>query len=232
MTEPTEGPSHYSIERLLSQGVQPFPDLPPEDFAVLKEDIRTKGLINPVLLTADGYLFDGHQRLKALLALGRKRISAEHVKVMPKVNRDNMLAHAYASNLVRRHITTEQKAACMHQLVARGWSQRRIAKEMSMSQSAVSQLLAAYPPEGGVPEVIITEGEDGKTYTRMPRGALPKPNKWAHNGESFKTIHRAHRLLTIEVPTGLDETAKGWLAEELDALRDALDKFQDKMESM
>ena len=33
-------------------------------------------LLNPVLLTADGYLFDGHQRLKALVALGRKRISA------------------------------------------------------------------------------------------------------------------------------------------------------------
>jgi uncharacterized ParB-like nuclease family protein len=97
MTELTEGPSHYSIEKLLSQGVQPFPDLSPEDFAVLQEDIRTKGLINPVLLTVDGYLFDGHQRLKALLALGRKRISAEHVKVVPKVNRDNMLAHAYAT---------------------------------------------------------------------------------------------------------------------------------------
>jgi len=85
-------------------------------------------LLNPVLLTADGYLFDGLQRLKALVALGRKRISAEHVKIMEGVTKDNMLANALVSNMVRWMLTSPDKAASMHQCAAMGWSQRKIAR--------------------------------------------------------------------------------------------------------
>jgi hypothetical protein len=230
MTEPTQ--TFYSIEKLLSQTVQPFADLAPEDFEVLKQSIKDRGLINPVLLTEDGYLFDGHQRLKALLALGRKRISAEHVKVMPNVTRDNMLGHAYASNMVRRMLTTPDKAARMHQCAAMGWSQRRIAKEFAMSQPGVSQLMATYPPEGDVPEVIVTQGDDGKTYTRTPRGAQPKPKRWGWGGEAARTVRKARKLIVTELPTGLDEREKADLAEELEALAEAIGEFLEKMESM
>jgi hypothetical protein len=231
MTEPTQ--TFYSIEKLLSQTVQPFADLAPEDFEVLKQSIKDRGLINPVLLTEDGYLFDGHQRLKALLALGRKRISADHVKVMPNVTRDNMLGHAYASNMVRRMLTTPDKAARMHQCAAMGWSQRRIAKEFHMSQPGVSQLMATYPPEGEVPEVIVTEGKDGKQYTRKPpRGRRPNPKPWAIDGVASKSVRKARKLIGTELPTGLDEWEKAALAEELEALGEAVEQFLTGMESM
>lgn len=222
----------YSIEKLLSQTVQPFPDLPPEEAEVLRESIRVRGLLNPVLLTADGYLFDGHQRLKALLALGRQRISADHVKVMPNVTRDNMLGNAYASNMVRRMLTTADKAARMHQCAAMGWSQKRIAKEFSMSQPGVSQLMAAYPAGGDAPEVLITQGEDGKTYTRIPRGAHAKPKPWAWGGAYARTVRKARKLIATEPPTGLDEREKADLADELEALGQAIEKFLAEMESM
>jgi ParB-like chromosome segregation protein Spo0J len=234
MTETDTTPGSYSIEVLLSQTVQPFPDLPPDEFEVLKESIRTRGLLNPVLLTSDGYLFDGHQRCKALVALGKKRIRAENVKIMPKVTRENMIGNAYASNLVRRMQTSADKAARMHQCAAMGWSQRRIAKEFSMSQPGVSQLMEAYPPEDGAPEVIITQGEDGKTYTREPRGARPRPEAWAPSGVASKAIRQAIKMLAKkELSLGkLDEWEKGQLMGELEDLRVAIDEFTERMESI
>jgi ParB-like chromosome segregation protein Spo0J len=170
LTEPTGRPNSYLIEKLLSQSVQPFPDLPPDEFDRLQQSIKDRGLINAILLTEDGYLFDGHQRLKAMLAIGRKRIAADNVRVQPKVTRENMLGYAYASNMVRRMMSTEEKVARMHQCVKLGWSQRRIAKEFHVSQPSVSQLLAAYPlPDGEAPPLIVTHGADGKTYTRVAR---------------------------------------------------------------
>lgn len=228
----TTEPGFYSIEKLLSQSVQPFPDLPADEFEILKQSIRDRNILNPVLLTSDGYLFDGHQRLKALIALGRKRISADQVKILPNVNRDNMLAHAYASNLVRRQVTTAEKAACMHQLVAKGWSQRKIAKEFAMSQPAVSKLMVAYPLQGDAPEVIITQGEDGKTYPRIPRDASPKPKRWAWAGEAGRAIRKARKLIVTELPTGLEEWEKAALTEECEALYEAIPEFLQKLESM
>lgn len=242
MPEPTISPASYSIEKLLTQTVQPFPDLPAEEFEVLTQSIKDRGLLNPVLLTEDGYLFDGHQRLKAMLALGRKRISAEQVIIRKDVNRDNMIGHAYASNMVRRMLTTADKAARMHQCAAMGWSQRKIAKEFHMSQPGVSQLMAAYPPDGGVPEVVVTQGEDGKTYTRSTRKkgraaddanwpAPPRPKPWQYGGASFKSMTHARKQLRI-LPTGLNEAQKAELAEVLEEFAAAIETFLEGLESM
>ena len=236
MTEPT--PAFYSIEKLLEQSVQPFPDLPPDEFEILKQSIKDRGLLNPILLTADGYLFDGHQRLKAMLALNRKRISAESVKVMMGVTRDNMLGNAYASNMVRRMLSTADKAARMHACVAMGWSQRKIAKEFSMSQPAVSQLMAAYPPADGLPEVIITQGEDGKTYTRTPHtpdptpppppAPPPKPRPFEPDGHASLALLKARRALADNVPHGLDRFQGMVLRDLLRALAKDCENFVDE----
>jgi ParB-like chromosome segregation protein Spo0J len=193
MTESDD--QRYSIEKLLSQTVQPFPDLPPDEFEVLRQSIKVRGLINPILLTADGYLFDGHQRLKALLANGRKQIYAKDVIIKENVTRENMLGYAYTSNLVRRMQTTEEKVARMYQCEKMGWSQRRIAKEFHVSQSAVSQLMAAHPPaDDETPELIITHGADGKTYTRSRGGRKKKDTEFYDNTERSTAYDHRQRL--------------------------------------
>jgi ParB-like chromosome segregation protein Spo0J len=171
-----DGPASYRIETLLSQSVQPFRDLPPEEFDALVASLKAHGLQNPILLTEDQFLYDGHQRCKALLAIGRKRITKADVRVQRGVTRTNMLEHAYSSNVVRRQLSTADKAIAMHQCVARGWSQRKIARTFGVSQPAVSQLLAveAYQPEN-MPDVIVTEGADGKTRTRVRRKKTTDP---------------------------------------------------------
>jgi ParB-like nuclease domain len=222
----------YQIEKLLSQSVQPFDDLTPDEFEVMRESIRDRGLLNPILLTSDGYLFDGHQRCKALLSLGRKRMAAKDVRIQSNVTRDNMLGFAYATNLVRRMLTTEQKVERMHACVKLGWSQRRIAKEFHVTQPAVSQLMAAYPLEDGAPEVLVTHGEDGKTYTRMPRPPRLKAKPWQYYGIASKQVRTVHKLIATELPTGLTESEKAEVAEQLEALGEAIDTFLTGMETM
>jgi hypothetical protein len=87
-------------------------------------------------------------------------------------------------------LTCADKAARRHTLVARGWSQRRIAKTFGMSQPGVSQLMATYPATGDEQQVIITTGEDGKTYTRVPTAPRGKSRRrpWEMEGKSFKAI--------------------------------------------
>ena len=129
-------------------------------------------------------------------------------------------------------LTSQDKAARMHQCAAIGWSQTKIAKEFHMSQPGVSQLMKAYPATGDIPEVIVTHGEDGKTYTRIPHGAHPKPKPWDSDGDCFKTVHRAYKAIVMKPPVGLTETAKADLADELQHLRDAIDGLMDKLEGM
>jgi ParB-like chromosome segregation protein Spo0J len=44
---------------------QVLPDLPPEEFEALKEDIRLRGVQLPVEVTTKGEILDDHQRLRA-----------------------------------------------------------------------------------------------------------------------------------------------------------------------
>ena len=51
---------------------QPLPDLPPDEFEILKSDIAENGLQYPVIQDELGDTLDGHQRERALKELGIK----------------------------------------------------------------------------------------------------------------------------------------------------------------
>ena len=89
--EATEGPTRYKLAALLAEGVQPFPDMTFDEFEELKLSIKTTGLQDPISLTEDGStMFDGHQRCRALIAIGRKTILAADVRLVRGVTRENM----------------------------------------------------------------------------------------------------------------------------------------------
>jgi hypothetical protein len=90
------------------------------------------------------------------------------------------------------------------------------------------------PPEGGVPEVIVTQGDDGKTYTRIPRGARPdtRQNAWAPHGANSNSVHWSYNLIKTQLRTGLDERDKADLTEQLEALIDPSQGLIDYLETM
>jgi hypothetical protein len=174
-TEETDMPSptRYKIETLLAEGVQPFDDIDAYAFDALADGMKDrKELTVPVVLSKDGVLLDGHQRLRALLRNGRTFINAADVKIEPSANAENALEWAVKLNMVRRHYTMEDKAQAARRLQREyGWSQRTIAAFFGVSQPAVSQWFAA-SPDTEAPEEIT--GADGKRY-RTRRRQRPRP---------------------------------------------------------
>ncbi len=229
MTKPTEHPASYSLERLLSEGCQPFPDMTPEAFEELKASIKARGLQEPVKLTGDGTnsMFDGHQRCQALIALGKKRISAGDVRIVPGVTRESMWEAAITANSVRRHLTSNDKAQAMHRCAAHGWSQRKIARAFGMAQPSVQYLMSTYQREGDVPAPSTITGDDGKTYQPAePKDPKTKAHPWAWNGVNFKIVQRAHSVITMKPPYHLTEEQWADLGIMLDKVGEVIAKLR------
>lgn len=167
-------PTRYKIETLLANGVQPFPDLDRDTFDALAAGLKDrKDMAVPVVITVDGITIDGHQRLRAELRNGKTFISAQDVRIERRANAENALEWAVRLNMVRRHVTVEQKAEVARRLQAEyGWSQRTIASFFGVSQPAVSQWFSTIAEGERSDEVT---GADGKRYPgrRRPRPKVP-----------------------------------------------------------
>ena len=94
------------------KGVHPSADIFPlitgHEFQELCESIGKDGLEQPVVLTHDGYLIDGRNRLRALLVTG----ATERFVTLDEIYaNDDYIGYVLRTNLHRRHMTPSQKAA-------------------------------------------------------------------------------------------------------------------------
>ena len=91
---------------------QVLPDLSPDEFDALLEDIRCRGVQLPIEVTTEDEVLDGHQRLRACAQLGIKDYP---VKVVAGLKTDQAKRHhAIKANVLRRQLTREQR----HNLIA------------------------------------------------------------------------------------------------------------------
>lgn len=79
-----------------------FPELPEEDLRALADDIKEKGLFNPIVLY-QGKILDGRNRYKACKLAGVEPRFVEWKGGSP-------LEWVVSENLVRRHLTSSQRA--------------------------------------------------------------------------------------------------------------------------
>jgi hypothetical protein len=84
-----------------------FPLIDGDEFAALVEDIRTKGLLNPIVLYED-LLLDGRNRLRACCEAG---VEPRWATWQP-VDGIGPVAWVISLNLERRHLSSSQMAAC------------------------------------------------------------------------------------------------------------------------
>lgn len=104
-----------SIDELIDaynlKGVHPAADLFPliegDEYQALCDSVNVYGLEQPVVLTHDGYLLDGRNRLRALYATGQ----TERFTTLGEAYAKDYYGYACRLNLDRRHLTTEQKKA-------------------------------------------------------------------------------------------------------------------------
>jgi ParB-like chromosome segregation protein Spo0J len=210
------------VAKLLDNGIQPFYDLDEVELTSLGEAIgRQRALAVPVVITSDGILIDGHQRLKALLTQGVKSISADSVRIVDKANATNALEWAVELNVKRRHLTVDQKADVARRLQAeRGWSQAKIAQLFGVSRPAVSKWLATVPDDDDDRTVAVevpamVEGLDGKSYPTPSRATRPPLHPWRSAGHAFKAVAKARQALEKEAVDGLDQLERVRLIAEL-----------------
>ena len=89
-----------------------FPQLPPEEFAALKESIRTLGQFEPIIIDDSGAVLDSRHRYLACRELGIAPRIVKFVEVQGST-KTTLTAEEFIfdSNMKRRHLTESQRAA-------------------------------------------------------------------------------------------------------------------------
>jgi len=222
---PDERPKRYSIEMLLATGVQPFDDPEPEVLVALTKHLH-KGRPLPVkpVISADGILVDGHQRLRILLDKGRRSISADDVVVDQRITQENALEWALRLNACRRQLTVEEKAKAAYRLrIDRGWSQAKVADVFGVSRQAVGQWLGMLEDLSAPAQV---EGQDGKMYASPKPKSKPKPtpadpHPWSEHGTYLREITRLRHRMSNPMCIAFE----GLAPHEIDVVRDELEQM-------
>jgi protein gp37/ParB-like chromosome segregation protein Spo0J len=83
-----------------------FPILEGEEFDSLVTDIRTNGLIHPIVLAPNGTVIDGRNRLLACLKAG---CELKFITLGPEHDEKSLIDYVVSANLERRHLDTEQR---------------------------------------------------------------------------------------------------------------------------
>jgi hypothetical protein len=91
-------------ERVSESAYQVMPPLSPSEVAELRESIRKHGIRVPILVDSDGQVIDGHHRAELAAELGVP--CPEQVATGTTADLRSL---AYTLNLVRRHLTREEK---------------------------------------------------------------------------------------------------------------------------
>lgn len=153
---------------------QLFDALTDEDYAALKADIAERGVLVPVEVDEHGNILDGHHRVRAWQELRAEGIDiAPYVKVVrPGLSEEQKRNHVRALNILRRHLTKEQRVRLFADMRADGMTLQQIADAAGVGKSTVHrELTDSAFPNGKADLPDATTGRDGKQYptTYKPR---------------------------------------------------------------
>ena len=120
-----------------------LPPLSAEEFSSLKDDIKSHGVLQPVVIDEIGNILDGHHRY-------RVDKNAPTVSITGLSDAEKR-AFVQSSNMKRRNLSPEQKAEVRQQMIAtakalkeedsKKWTQVKIAKAFGVSREVVSDWL-------------------------------------------------------------------------------------------
>jgi len=181
-----------------------FPELPPEDFAALKEDIRRNGLKLPVLVHG-GEILDGRHRYRACKELGIPCAAVEW-------NGSDPWLEVQSRNLIRRHLAKDQVYA-IRKLAALQFPDLAGPIEAEREKARARKAQARGRPRG---DKALPRSQDRNRESADRIGA--------QLGVSGSTIKRVERLAR-EAPALIEKVAAGKLSVKR-ALRDLAAKTE------
>jgi phage N-6-adenine-methyltransferase len=116
-----------------------FPLIEGDEFDKLVDDIKTNGLLNPIVLY-EGKILDGRNRFNACLEAGIQPLFVEY-------DGDSPLNHVVSLNLTRRHLSESQRALVGAKLstIKHGGNRQDVDLRLETSIDDASQLLNISP---------------------------------------------------------------------------------------
>lgn len=174
---------------------QLFEPLTDEEYAALKADIAERGILVPVEVDEDGTLLDGHHRVRAWQELRSEGIVLPDYPrlVRAGMTEEQKREHARVLNLMRRHLSEEQREPHYKALRESGWSYRRIAKLAGQSHETIRSVVKNLTTDQ--PSKVV--GTDGKSYPTKPITA-PPGTALAANGKAEKRVGNAMKQMNLD----------------------------------
>ena len=141
-----------------------LPPLDKDTYDALKTDIRSRGVITPIIVDEKRNIIDGYHRQKIA-----NELAIECPTITRKgLSEEEKQREAVDLNLHRRHLSAEQRREIVARLNREGRPQREIAQRLGVSQMTVSRDLGAVQSnvstgnKGSANRRIA--GKDGKSY--------------------------------------------------------------------
>jgi ParB-like chromosome segregation protein Spo0J len=100
-----------------------LPQLPESEYAELRDDIQKHGLLEAILVK-NGFIIDGRHRYRACLDLGTEPQTEEFPH-------DDILGVILSRNILRRHLTADQRAMLFAKLLGGKLSDEALARKKS-----------------------------------------------------------------------------------------------------
>ncbi len=134
-----------------------------KDFDAICDDIRSKGLCDPIVLL-DGKILDGRNRYRACLRVGVEPRFIDYEGNDPE-------AFVDSKNLHRRHLNSEQKREAIGRILRRNpaMSNRQVAAKVGTSPTTVGEVREQLESTVQIGQLEKTVGKDGKERTAKPK---------------------------------------------------------------
>ena len=147
-----------------------LPPLSPEEYGALRDHIACNGVEEPILVTSEGIIIDGHERFKAVTELGIRKYPIRVVGNLSEKERREM---AISLNLLRRHLSRSERQHSLEELIGFNpqISSRDLAATAKVSQSTAARAKAKVLGTESNDSVEVV-GSNGKTYTYKPKPAV------------------------------------------------------------
>jgi hypothetical protein len=181
--------------------------LPPTgegQLAALVVSIKEHGVLNDLLVTADGLLLDGHRRLKATLKAGLKEVPVKHLDVSGEGGWDGAMAVVFESNVRRRHLSEAERAVLgsSHLRIERAKAKERMVEGGRRGGQALGNRSPGLQgPDRATHHAAAAVGVSRKTIERV------------------EAIKRANPALLRRVMDGAQSVASAYRELKMDALR-------------
>lgn len=162
-----------AVDRIAPNPFQPRKAFDADGLKELAESIRTRGLLQPILVKKDGAgytLVAGERRFRAAKLAGVTQIPA---MILEQLDEGDMLQIALVENLQREDLNPLETAAAYQALVDRcGLNQAQVAERVGKSRAAVANTLRLLT----LPEHIKQYVAEGKLNEGHARAILSIPD--------------------------------------------------------